>query len=142
MKKAKRLLLIAVILIVLSSVCIPNEYRFPNELESIVSIQIMHRINPDSGDPTEYSFVKEMDTNEIPTFMDAVYSLETKKGGTPPRWSYGEYMAKITYTNGDMEFLGTHCIEFVCSGDSPSGIGAYYFADEDAFRNLIQQFLP
>ena len=142
MKKVRRFLLIAVILTFLIRIYIRSEYRFPNDMESIVSVQIMQRINQDSGDPTEYSFVKELGTNEISIFMDAVYSLETERGGTPPRWSYGEYMVKITYENGDMEFLGTYCIELVRSGERQSGVGAYYFADEEAFFELIQQYLP
>ena len=74
--------------------------------------------------------------------MEKIYSLETERGGTPPRWSYGEYMVKITYANGDMEFLGTYCIAFVRPGERQSGVGVYYFADEEAFLNLIQQYLP
>ena len=142
MKKARRFLLIAVILTFLIRIYIRSEYRFPNDMESIVSVGIMQRINHDSGDPTEYSFVKELGTNEIPVFMEKIYSLETKRGGTPPRWSYGEYMVQITYQNGDMEFLGTHCIELVRSGERQSGVGEYYFEDEEAFLKLIQQYLP
>ena len=142
MKKVRRFLLIAVILTFLIRIYIRSEYRFPNDMESIVSVQIMQRINQDSGDPTEYSFVKELGTNEIPVFMEEIYALETKQGGTPPRWSYGEYMVQITYQNGDMEFLGTYCIELVRSGERQSGVGEYYFEDEEAFFELIQQYLP
>lgn len=141
MKKVRRFLLIAVILAFLIRIYIRSEYRFPNDMESIVSVQIMQCSDTEPWDPSGYWLLKELNTNESPEFMEKIYSLETERGGTPPRWSYGEYMAKITYANGDMECLGTHCIAFVPSGEWQSGVGEYYFADEEAFLNLIQQYL-
>ena len=142
MKKAKRFLLIAVVLIFAIRIYIRSEYRFPNDMESIVSVQIMQCSDTEPWDPSGYWLLKELNANEIQGFMEKIYSLETERGGTPPRWNYGEYIVKITYANGDMEFLGTHCIAFVRSGEWQSGVGEYYFADEEAFLNLIQQYLP
>lgn len=144
MKKVRirRFLLIAAILAFLIRIYIRSEYRFPNDADTIVSVQIMQCSDTEPWDPSGYWLLKELNTNEIPEFMEKIYSLETERGGTPPRWNYGEYMVKITYANGDMEFLGTHCIAFVRSGEWQSGVGEYYFADEEAFLNLIQQYLP
>ena len=142
MKKTRRFLLIAVILTFLIRIYIRSEYRFPNDMESIVSVQIMQCSDTEPWDPSGYWLLKELNTNEIPEFMEKIYSLETERGGTPPRWNYGEYMVSITYANGDMECLGTHCIAFVRSGEWQSGVGEYYFADEEAFLSLIQQYLP
>ena len=142
MKKARRFLLIAVILTFLIRIYIRSEYRFPNDMESIVSVQIMQCSDTEPWDPSGYWLLKELNTNEIPEFMEKIYSLETERGGTPPLWNYGEYMVSITYANGDMECLGTHCIAFVHSGEWQSGVGEYYFEDEEAFLKLIQQYLP
>ena len=142
MKIKKRWLLIGAILILLTRIYILREYRFPHDAQSVAGIRIMHRVNQASGDPLEYVFLKELDKNEIPAFMEQIYALETQRGGTPPRWGYGEYMAEITYINGDMEYLGTHCIGFVPSGGRASGVGEYYFADEEAFLDLIRPYLP
>lgn len=102
MKKAKRFLLIAVVLIFAIRIYIRSEYRFPNDMESIVSVQIMQCSDAEPWDPSGYWLLKELNANEIPEFMEKIYSLETERGGTPPRWGYGEYMVKITYANGDM----------------------------------------
>lgn len=141
MKIARRLLFVAVVLILLISHSVRAEYRFSNGMESIVNIQLMQRISEESGDPSEYKPLRELSTNEIPSFMNEIYSLETQRGGSPPRWGYGEYIAKITYTNGDVEIFGSYCIEFIPSGEEQSGVGAYYFADEKAFLNLFQQYM-
>ena len=144
MKKVRlrRLLLIAAILAFLIRIYIRSEYRFPNDMESIVSVQIMQCSDTEPWDPSGYWLLKELNENEIPEFMEKIYCLETERGGTPPRWNYGEYIVKITYANGDMECLGTYCIAFVRPGERQSGVGEYYFADEEAFLNLIQQYLP
>lgn len=142
MKKTKRFLLIAVVLIFAIRIYILREYRFPHDMESIVSVQIMQCSDAEPWDPSGYWLLKELNANEIPEFMEKINSLETDSGATPPRYGYGEYVVKITYENGDMEFLGTHCIAFVRPGEWQSGVGEYFYADEEAFLKLIQQYLP
>ena len=54
MKKTKRFLLIAVVLIFAIRIYIRSEYRFPNDMESIVSVQIMQCSDTEPWDPSGY----------------------------------------------------------------------------------------
>ena len=68
--------------------------------------------------------------------MTAVYEIETSFSISPPPRGYGRYIARVTYANGDVEMLGTSHIEYIKSGDEPTGVGAYYFKGE-----LIDQLI-
>lgn len=141
MKFVRNILLLVVILGMIGHQYIRSKYRFTMDIELIDTIQIMHRVSEDSGDPTNYSLIKELEADEFCSFMNQIYALKTKKGGTPPRWGYGEYIAKVTYQNGDMEILGSYCIEYVRSGGQQSGVGEYYFVEQDSFLSIIQSYL-
>lgn len=140
MKNTRYILLVIVFLVFWGFLYIRGEYRFSMDTASIETIQIMHRLSGDSGDPTNYTLVEELDADEFSSFMNQIRNLKTKKGGTPPRWGYGEYIAKISYKNGDIEILGSYCIEYVQSGKQQSGVGAYYFIDEKSFLTILQQY--
>ena len=74
MKTLKMLLIIAV-LILLFSLFMRAEYRFMNGMDSIESIQLMQRINEESGDPSDYILLRELNADEISSFMNEIYSF-------------------------------------------------------------------
>lgn len=81
-----------------------------------------------------------LDASEIPVFMDAVYALPTKLCGTPPPYGYGEYIAKVTYENGNIEMYGTANIVFIPAGEMSYGVGDYVFAG-NGFLDLLSQYI-
>lgn len=86
-----------------------------------------------------FVLVKNLDTEEVSSFMQEVYELETSFSVSPPPRGYGEYIAKVTYANGDVEMLGTVHIEYIEYGAEPTGVGAYYFKG-DTIEQLIMKY--
>ena len=65
--------------------------------------------------------------------------LQTKHISTAPHRGWGVYIARVTYQNGDVEYLGSGHIEFVKSGEKPIAQGIYYFPG-DAFDKLFLEY--
>lgn len=140
MKKLTTFLLVAILLCGCSKK--PETYQFSNSLENIVSIELILNQNKVVLEPSFDCFylIKELDTQEIQSFMNEVYFLQTKKVGTPPPFlSYGDHVAIVTYTNGDIEMLGTTNIEYVEAGNSLVGVGDYQFVG-DAFEEVFLKY--
>ena len=119
-----------------------SSYQFVNGIENVSSIVILQNQN-ENGEGTDESkiyVVRELEENEIGAFMSEVYQLQTDRRAGGPLWGYGEYIAKITYTNGDVEMLGTLNIEFIPNGTQPTGFGAYYFVDNSLW-SVISKYI-
>ena len=119
----------------------PSTYQYPNRNVDIMSVELLLNETELGSGIDEYNMrlVRSLESDEISAFMNAIYELPTKTVGTPPPWGYGRYLAKVTYTNGDIEIFGILNIEFIPSGHSPTGIGDYYFPD-DGFENLYMEY--
>lgn len=117
-------------------------YAFPHSVEDIESIDLLLNNNVDafSSDQDAFALLRRLDESDISLFMNAVYELETSYCISPPLRGYGTYVAKVTYSNGDVEMLGSEHIEFIRAGSDPTGVGAYYFT-EDAFEKLVLSYL-
>ena len=121
---------------------IPATYQFPNRQESIESVVLLHNMNRfgQGTDETNMQVLKVLSDEEIVEFMDSLYSLPTERDGTPPSWGYGEYIAKVTYENGDVEMFGSLNIVYIAKGDWISGIGEHIFVG-DCFVNLFSEYV-
>lgn len=120
---------------------ISSIYSFAHPMEDIESIELLVNNNVDAfaSDKGAFILIRELDSGEIDSFMSAVYEMETSHCVSPPPRGYGRYVARITYSNGDVEMLGTEHIEFIQFGNEPTGVGAYYFTG-DAIEKLILQY--
>ena len=78
--------------------------------------------------------------DEIESFMSEIYKLETRRC-YPPMWGWGDYVAKVTYSNGDVEMLGSSNIEYVEHGTSATGDGPYSFWKYGAFDEVFLRYL-
>lgn len=116
-------------------------YAFPHGVEDIESIDLLLNNNVDafSLDKDALVLIRRLEESEINMFMNEVYELETSYTISPPLRGYGTYVAKVTYSNGDVEMLGSEHIEFIYAGTDPTGVGAYYFTG-DAFEQLILSY--
>lgn len=143
--KQVRLLIILVLIWVVVVFLLPGRvskaYEFAHPVEDIVSIDLLLNTN-ESGkaDKALLIFQKSLDQNEIFSFMSEVYSLETRRC-YPPLWGWGEYVAQVTYANGDVELLGSANIEFVPSGDCATGDSPYSFWHYGAFEAVFLEYL-
>ena len=111
---------------------VPLSYVFQNPPEEIVAIELLYNESKsgEGTDPANIQLIRSLEKEEIPIFMESVYSLETERF-TPPLYGWGCYIARVTYSNGDIEMLGSLNIEFIENGATPTGIGSYYFVGEE-----------
>ena len=119
-----------------------NAYRFSNPLDEVERVELLYNPNmfsPECAD-FEFTLMKELEPGEIATFMTEIYQLETKKYGPPPRWGYGWYIVRVTYSNGDVEMLGSYNMEYIRYGERQSGTGIYYFPD-NGLENLLAKYV-
>ena len=116
-------------------------YVFRNSLQDIASIELF--INTNETGQAEVDKLlsqKLLAKDEIERFMAEVYRLETRRC-YPPMWGWGDYVAKVTYSNGDIELLGSSNIEYVEHGKSATGDGPYSFWKYGAFDEVFLRYL-
>ena len=125
-----------------SETSMPSTYTFAHPAEKIESIELLKNDNIDafSSDDNLFRIIGNLNAAEIKSFMSNIYEIETTYCISPPRRGYGEYIAKITYENGDIEMLGTFHIEYIPFGDNRTGVGAYYFVG-DTMEQLILKYV-
>lgn len=117
-------------------------YQFSNTVEEIVSIDLLHNRNENASgtDEAKFHLMRTLEEDEIISFMEDVYMLETSYCISPPLWGYGLYIARVEYANGDVEMLGSKNIEYIENGSVPNGVGAYYFVDH-GLETVISEYV-
>lgn len=120
----------------------PTSYQFPNKSIPIHSVELLHNMNPGGIgiDENNMDLLLTLGDLEIMGFMENIYGLPTKRCGTPPPYGYGEYIAKVTYENGAVEFFGSTNIVHIPSGKISYGVGDYFF-DGTSFEELFSQYI-
>ena len=118
----------------------PEEYTFPNKNEAVAKIELLYHPYPDGGANSDImEHICTLEEEKATEFLTRLYDLDTNKCITPPARDYGFYIARVIYQNGDVEMFGSWHIEFIEKGDSPKGVGAYYF-NEQEFEDLFFQY--
>ena len=138
----KKLIIICMLLALLSGCSVkPNEYPFENRNESIASVELLYYpwIADERKPFMEFQLIRTLTVDEIPEFMDKIYSLETKRVRPTPPSNYGLYIARVCYENGDTEYFGTRHIEIVKAGKEAYAVGYYVFTG-DAFEKLFLEY--
>lgn len=118
-----------------------NSYPFENKGEPIASVELLYYpwIEDDRKPFMEFVLIRTLEEDEIPVFMEALYSLETKRVGPTPPCNYGRYIARVNYENGNIENFATRHIELVEKGKEAHAIGYYVFTG-DAFEELFLEY--
>ena len=117
-----------------------KDYPFENKNELIESIELIyHPYSEKLEGEDELISIRFLGSDEIPAFMKQVYTLETDRALPTPPTGWGVYIARVTYENGDVEYLGSLHIEFVESGKTPVSLGTYYFTG-DSFEQLFLEY--
>ncbi len=138
--KGIRALLPSLMAVLLFLGCTPaSSFQFTNSSAQVVSIALLYKENrPETGSLAyDYRPIRELEADEIPSFMEAISQLETEK--MSPCSGYGTYVAKVTYSNGEVDMLGDKLIESVAAGEEPAQVGIHYFTD-DAFTGVFANY--
>ena len=144
LKIFRRILVILLVIVVFwswSEIATPSTYRYPHSVADAVCVELLRNHNTDAfaSDDRKFELLKVLEGEGMTTFLSAVRNLETSYCITPPPRGYGEYVARVTYANGDVEYYGTWHIEFVKSGEARTGVGSYSFRD-NALESLILEY--
>ena len=119
-------------------------YSFPNKHEPIMSVELLHNMNPGGKgtDENNMELLRSLEEEEIIQFMNALYSLPTERQGIPPSWGYGEYVTKVRYQNGDIEIYGPLTFVLIPSGSAAdrNGIGEYHFTG-NGYTKLFAEYI-
>lgn len=138
----KKLICIILLLSVLTGCSVkPNSYPFEHRNEPITGVELLYYpwIDDETKPFMEFQVIRILESEEVPVFMDALYALETKRARPTPPGNYGQYIARVSYANGDTEYFGTRHIELVKAGEEAYAVGYYYFTG-DAFDKLFLEY--
>lgn len=141
----RKVFVATILLLVVLSGCfsnrLPDTYQFYDAGQRIESIELLYNPYAQEGYTGKaFISIRALDQREIKPFIDKLHSLKTVKCITPPPSAFGEYVVVVDYENGDTEMFGSWHIEFVENGNSPSGVGAYCFAEQEAFEELFLSY--
>lgn len=97
-----------------------EKYEFLHSTDKIVKVEIIKN-NDDSSIrqdslPNDYTVLKEFSSEEQDIFIDEVYSLSCYNNWSLPCGSLNDFLIRITYENGDLEYLGCSCTAFYSNG--------------------------
>lgn len=140
----KHFVILALLLCLVGCKSDAPDYTFQNQGEAIVSIELIHNHNEYGFgiDETNFHSIEFLDKEELVSFMNQIYDLEiTCVDFMGPLFGYGEYFARVTYLNGDIEIYGSGNIEYVEADDTPSGFGIFYFQNPDEFLNVLLTYI-
>lgn len=140
----RRIAVLALLALLLSGCAVkglPETYQFPNKDRTIESIELFYNPYVAEGYTGKaFTSIRILRPEEIVSFMDRIYSIQTAKCITPPRSNYGEYIAEVTYENGDIERFSSWHIELIEKGETSYGVGAYFFLNQEDFDNLFIEY--
>ena len=140
--KKRWLIGVCLLVVLLLGKCyrLSEDYPFENKDIGIESIELIYHPYAEKLEGTdELISIRFLEEDEISAFMERVYALDTDRAIPTPPTGWGVYIARITYENGDVEYLGSLHIEFVESGKQPASLGTYYFTG-DSFNTLFLEY--
>lgn len=143
--KRTRCVLVTLLVVVFfwcwSEIATPSHYRYPHSTADAVRVELLRNHNTDAfaSDDGKFELLAVLEGEWMAAFLSEVRELETSYCISPPPRGYGEYVARVTYSNGDVEYYGTWHIEFVKSGEARAGVGGYSFRDR-ALEPLILEY--
>lgn len=120
--------------------CSAGIYELSNSPEMIVKIELYSN----SSEPGTYTrqenitFIRQLDEDEIDRFVQEISALEMIMTN-PPAYGLGRYIAVIMYSNGDVDIVSDHVIEYVPAGKQPGQVSGHTFSG-DAFENVFQKY--
>lgn len=130
MKQTKFLVVFSLFfcMILLLSSC-SKSYPFPNRNISVMEIELLYypKGHISEAENMNFRLIRKLDPSEYNDFIKAVSSIPTGYAEENPLSDYGPFVARVTYHNGNVEYLGVRHIELVEKGDTPLGYSSHYF---------------
>lgn len=140
MKMNKLWVLLVLVVILCFCGCSAGIYELNNSPETIAKIELYSN----ASEPGTYAhqenvtFIRQLEEDEIASFVQEICNLEMIMTH-PPAYGYGSYIAVITYSNGDMDILSNHAIEYVPAGEQPGQVSGDTFPG-DSFEVVFLKY--
>lgn len=120
-----------------------HKYVFLHSTDEIEKVEIIK--NNDDPDirhhslPNDYTVLKDFSPEEQETFIEEIRNLECYTSGNDFNYSLDDFLVKITYENGDLEYLGSSSTAFYSYSKKDVDFTFQYFDDDD-FIALLSKY--
>ena len=156
MKLCKKLLSIPMILCIIFSltgcIIIPRYKRYDDiDVEKVSTIEIygIHKSERITGsDVNADTLAYSLDENEFSDFLNKLSKIQFKDyilivpGAVDPSFSYGNYVVKIKYNNGNYILISDGSFGESFDADGNRIDKNHFGCDDDEWENLIFDYLP
>ena len=142
MKRLTVFILFVGCITILSGCSFGVEYEFLHTTEEITSIEIVKLLEPETEN-TKFKDEVLSTVDDIDSFIEKFTEINCKTTslGSPTLMSVYTTAIKITYANGDYEFID-YDAQYMILSDRPGGQLGYYRFDKQEFKELIKQYYP
>lgn len=130
--KRNRLWIVMVLVAILCFCgCSEDPYELSNSPENIATIQLCRSKGEPGAHtyPQDVTVVRQLEEDEIGAFVQGICQLEMHSTN-PPAYGYGTNIVVITYSDGSMDILSDHAVEYVPAGEKPSQVSGSAFSTE------------
>ena len=132
MKKNSLWVAVVLVVILLLSGCNKGQYELSQSPENIVTIQLCRS----KGEPGAYTYpeqvkvIRQLEEDEFDAFVQDICQLELHST-TPPSYGYGTNIVVITYSDGSMDILSDHAVEYVLAGENNNQVCGLTFTRKE-----------
>jgi len=87
-----------------------------------------------------FEVIVELDPSQYSYFLEKLSSVKGQPFFNPPGTDFGLYVIRITYIDGEEEFISCDNNAYLRPGKELR-YDTYWFSDKDGFDQLIQEFI-
>jgi len=115
-------------------------YSFRQKESQIVEISILVQNKEYSNWEERFEVIVELDPSQYSYFLEKLSSVKGQPFFNPPGTDFGLYVIRITYIDGEEEFISCDNNAYLRPGKELR-YDTYWFSDKDGFDQLIQEFI-
>ena len=134
----KRTIIICTLFPLLFSGCLKkNSGPIHQTLEDVVKIELL------AMSDDEETVLYTLSDDEMDDFWEGLLALRFRRYFNDPDTHPGRYAVRISYKNRYVDVIGMSlCVYYDPSGENQSGSKWYYVTDQEAFVQLLYQYIP
>ena len=138
----KKLAVIMIFLLLLIAGCHidpSNPYSFRQEFSEISSIEILLQNDTYSSWDERFSLLLTLEASKHNDFVSDLSEIKGQPFFNPPPTSFDKYVIRITYKNGEEEYISRDNNGYKTPG-SKLCLDTYWFSDKEGFYKLLSEY--